>query len=289
MSKVNYLDIIKRAIAITWKNRHLWWFGLFVALTGAGNSFSYSFGKNNNLPSNAGQKVLDFFSGHIGLVVLAVISGLILFLIFTILGIIGRGALIKSVDKISKNELSDFKTGFRSGKKYFWRILGAGIILTLFIVVAVLILATPIIFLFLNKAYLLGILLVFMALIILIPLVILATYLRIYGYIYIVLGEVGVWTAIENSYMLLRKNLGVSLIMGLIFMAIGAIYGLSILMLFVPIAAIFFFIGSILYLALKGIGIAITVFLGVITILAIALFLRSIYETFAQAVWVFLF
>ena len=42
MSKINYLQIIKDAWKITWKNRYLWWFGFFVTL-GGGGGMNYFF------------------------------------------------------------------------------------------------------------------------------------------------------------------------------------------------------------------------------------------------------
>ncbi len=43
MIKINYLNIIKTAAAITWKSKYLWWFGFFILLSStSGSFFQYS-------------------------------------------------------------------------------------------------------------------------------------------------------------------------------------------------------------------------------------------------------
>lgn len=291
MSKINYLDIIKKAAAITWKNKHLWWFGFFIALTSAGSSLNYSPGSGKDFTGGriTEEKVISFVSDHTALVISAGVIIAVLFFLFLVLGIIGRGALIKAIEKILKNELVDFKSGMREGKKYFWKILGIGFLSAMFIFLAAVILIAPIVFLFLNKAYVSAVLLILLAIAILIPFIILSVFIRVYGYIYVVLGDLKIWASIENAYALLRKNLGVSVIMGLIFILLGIILGLSLIMLLVPIVAALFVLGSFFYLILKGVGVAIAIGLGAIIVIAITLFVRSVYETFAQAVWILFF
>lgn len=291
MSKINYLDIIKKAAAITWKNKHLWWFGLFVSLASAGSSFNYSSGSGKDFTGGriTEERVMSFMSDHAALVIGVGAVAVVLFILFLMLGIIGRGALIKSIGKVLKNEPVDFKSGMREGKKYFWKILGIGFLSTIFIFLAAVILITPIVFLFLNKAYVSAVLLVLLAIAILIPFIILSVFIRVYGYIYAVLGDLKIWASVENAYALLRKNLGVSVIMGLIFILIGMILGLSLIMLLVPIVAALVVLGSLFYLILKGGGVVIAIGLGAIIVIAITLFVRSVYETFAQAVWILFF
>jgi hypothetical protein len=291
MSKINYLDIIKKAAEVTWKNRKLWWFGLLASLASAGSSFNSSTGNGKDFAGNkiTQEKVMGFVADHVALVVGVGIILFVLCILFLILGIIGRGALIKAIEKTLKKELVEFRSGMREGKKYFWKILGIGFLSAMFIFLAVIILATPIVVLVLNKAYVFAVLLALLAIAILIPLIILTVFIRVYGYIYAVLGDLKIWASIENAYALLRKNLGVSIIMGLIFILLGIILGLSLLMLLVPVMAALVALGALLYLALKGIGVAVAIGVGAIIILAITLFIRSIYETFAQTIWILFF
>lgn len=291
MSKINYLDIIKKAATVTWKNKNLWWFGFFASLTSIGSSFNYSSGSGKDFAGGriTEEKVMSFITEHMMLVIGAGIILFVLFILFLVLGIIGRGALIKSIGKVLKNEPVDFKSGMREGKKYFWRILGIGFLSAMFIFLAIIVLATPIIILVLNKAYIFGVLLALLAIAILIAFIILSVFIRVYGYIYAVLGDLKIWASIENAYALLCKNLGVSVIMGLIFILLGIILGLSLIMLLVPIVAALVVLGSFFYLILKTVGVVMAVGLGVIIVVTITLFARSVYETFAQAVWILFF
>lgn len=289
MHSIDYLEIIRKALTITWRHKFLWWFGLMTALVGAGNSFNYSFDRGDNFTGQAGQQMSAFFTRHPALIFSGVALLILLFFVFLIIGLIGRGALIKSIEKVAASELYDFKMGFFEGKKYFWKLLWLVLALALLIIAAFIILAIPITFLFINKNYVLAILLLSLAFLIIIPLIILAVYLRVYGYLYVVLGELRVRPALENAYALLRKNLGASLLMGLIFILIGISYALAVLLLFVPVIAALFLLGSFLYLLLKTIGIIVAVALGIVLALSITLFLKSIYETFAQTVWILFF
>jgi len=291
MSKINYLDIIKKAAEITWKNKKLWWFGFFASLASAGSSFNYSPGNGKDFGGGkiTEERAMSFVADHATLMISAGIVLFVLFILFLVLGIIGRGALIKSIEKTLKNEPIEFKSGVREGKKYFWKILGIGFLSAVFIFLAVIILATPIVILVLNKSYIFAVLLALLAIVILIPFIILSVYIRVYGSIYAVLGDLKIWASIENAYALLRKNLGVSIIMGLIFILLGMVLGLSLIILLVPFAAVLVALGSVLYLAFKGISVAIAIGIGAVIILAITLFMRAVYETFAQTVWILFF
>ena len=288
MSKIKYRDIIHKAAKITWENKKLWWFGFFASLMSVGSSSS---GNGENFPGGkiTEEKVADFITNHVTFVIGAGMFLFILFILFLVLRVIGRGALIKSIEKVIKKEAVSFKPGMKEGKKYFWRVLGIGFMSAAFIIFAVIILAAPIVVLFLNKAYVFGVLLTLLAIAILIPLLMLACFIRVYGYLYAVLGDLRIWTSIENAYVLFCKNLGASIIMGMIFVLFSIILGLSIIILLAPVLAALIALGAFLFLALKSIGVAIAIGIGAIIVLAITCFIRSVYETFAQTVWILFF
>src|SRR3989338_4797304 len=47
-----YRNILKQAWTLTWRNKYLWWFGIFAALLGNGGEFEILF---NNIGANPGQ------------------------------------------------------------------------------------------------------------------------------------------------------------------------------------------------------------------------------------------
>jgi hypothetical protein len=221
-NQIPYTDIFKNAWQITWKNRFLWWFGLFLSLA-AGFSINWNGGNwNNSDPREQAvwQKISAFFSEHPGLIPALVGITIALYIVFVILAALARGGAIKSIDYILKNQPAGFRPGMVEGKKYFWPILSLSIILFFFIALSAIVLFTPVFFLFFSRVYFGGILLAACAVLIFIPLIILASFVKTFGYIYIALGELGFRPAIENAYDLFLKNILTSIIMALLFLPI---------------------------------------------------------------------
>jgi hypothetical protein len=287
---INYLSVLKKAFAVTWKNRYLWWYGFLIALSGFG-SFNYFF--NSHHKSNRGlvhQRFLEMFplqNSH-WLVIGAIII-LIVYVLFLILGLIARGALINSLNKRLKEEKDAFRSGFRQGRQFFSRIALIAILMNLFALASIIVLTAPVAFLFFSQAYLVGVLMGILAVIILAPILVLAFFLKTYAYLYAVLGNLRFWPAIENAYGLLQNNLLASLIMGVIFIPIILALAIAAIMALIPIFLVFLGIGLVLYLLLGQAGTIIAVTLGVICLFITLFFIRSIYEVFAQAVWLIFF
>ncbi len=289
MSNINYLDIIKKAWNITWNNKHLWWFGFFIALAGTGSSLNYRNSWTSDQTKVVSEQISSFMSQHVTLMVVLILVAVLIFITLTVLSVISRGALIKSTHTATKNEPTTFKSGFAQGKKYFWRIIGISFFLALVALIILFVIAIPIIFLFASQSYILGAILTIVGIALFIPLVILATYLRIFGDMYVVLGDLAIQPALENAYALFRKNIGVSIVMGLIFIPIAIAAGLAGLLVVFCLALIFLIVGGIFYLLLGQIGAGIIIAIAIIFFMILFFAARSIYETFAQTVWVLFF
>lgn len=280
--KISYLEILKTAFQITWKHHYLWWFGLFIALSGVMTSFDYSF------RGDGAQAPLNFAMAHPYATLLGSILFIFGLIIFAIFGTIGRGGLINSLGEMAKNKKHDFKTGMRSGKKYFWKIFFISFGIGLFNIAMLTIMITPVAFLFYSKSFIIGTLLAVIALLILLPLLFLTACLRIFGYLYVVLGNISIWAALENAYNLLAENLKATIIILLMFVPIIILFAFIAIALIIPLAIIFSLLGLILFLIFKEAGTTITLVLfGLVTTIAL-LGIKSFYEVFAQAVW-FLF
>jgi len=285
--EISYMEIIKKSWQITWSNKILWWFGLLATFIGGSGSLNFPIPSEKN--NEAGKKISEFMSNYPEIIIAGIIIFTILILILIVIGILGRGALIKSIKKADKGESIGFKSGIKEGKKYFGRIFAIGLINFLFIIIPLFIIAIPIIFLFINKLFLIGILFSILGFLIIICIGFLVSFLQNYGCLYGVLGELSAWQSIENAYFLLRKNIGPSFVMFLIFMVIGMIFMMGVFILIIPLGLIFLLIGGILYLIFKSIGIAIAVSLAVLTFILIFLFLRAVFETFSQTIWILFF
>ncbi|MDO9399369.1 MAG: hypothetical protein Q7T79_01620 [bacterium] len=287
---INYLQIIKDAWKITWKNRYLWWFGFFITL-GGGGSMNYFFnsGEEKKLDPAQNEKILEFFSQNMHWILTFTIIVFLLLIIFYILCIIARGALIASIEKNSKGQVANFKSGWDSGKKNFWKIFIIDFSLGLFIFITLLILIAPVAILFFNKNYIIGGILAFLAILIFIPIAILSNYLRTYSYFYSILGKLNFWPAVENAYNLFVKNIWASILLSLIFIPLGIILMLIILAILPLLFIIFLVLSGIGYLAIGEITAIVIGAIGIAIFFLYAIFVKSIYAVFSQAIWILFF
>jgi hypothetical protein len=133
---MNYWDLIRDAFWITLRNRYLWFFGFFAGVGGTSDF-------NSNFPMGGGGPDNDFdrtgasaplfgqfpFDGPIGGVEVAVgivfvLLALVLFVVFLALVVISNGGLADSVAAIDRGERRRFGSTWRAGTSTFWRVLG---------------------------------------------------------------------------------------------------------------------------------------------------------------------
>lgn len=284
--KINYLEIIKKAAIIAWRNKFLWWFGFFVLVSATSGSF-FRYSPREQVIEK--QKIFEFISAHQEWVIFGGLAAVALWIILLIVGITGKSALIKSISDIIEKKESSFKIGWREGKKYFWRIVFIGLLAGLFILALLIVFAIPIGFLFYNKAYFLGGALSLLAIIIFIPVVFLVSFIRIYGYLYAVLGDLSLRDSLENAYALLQKNITPSLLLSLVFLVVSALVTLAAIVIIIPLVIIFLILGALLFLLAKQIGIIITVAIALFFILIFMFLGGSAYQAFTHAVLVLFF
>jgi hypothetical protein len=291
VNSINYLEILKKSWSITWNNKYLWWFGFFLALGINGLDFNGPF--NSGGGKEKEEKIFNALAGYFDRYQELIISLLIVLLLISIslviLKIICRAGLIKSVAEIEKGKIGSFKTGFKEGKKYFWKLLGTDFIVGFFFIIILIVLFSPIAFLIYLKSYWLALVLGILATIIIIALAILVAFLKEYACIYLVLSDISIRSALESGYQLFLKNFWPSIIFSIIFIPIALVLGLGILMTLIILAVIFGIIGVIFYLILAKIGAVIIAVLGILFFLILTLVLQSIFETFKQASWVLFF
>ena len=292
MPKINYLVILKKSWHVTWQNKKLWWFGFFVALTSTGSSFSWP-DKQAEKTEKFNQQFLDFFAAHQSLAVTLMAIFLVIFLVLLVMRFLSRAALIESVEKISRSQLTpggiSFQKGISGAKKYFWRLLFISLLIQIAVGIIFALIAAPIAFLFTTKSYIFGVLLTLVGIAIMIPLFALAFFLGNFGSIYAVLGNLSIFNSIEQAYGLFRKNIGSSVVMALICIPISIALFLAAIFAFIFLAVIFLITGLIFYFILGKIGAGIILALAVLACMIICLAIRSAYETFYQSVWIFFF
>lgn len=114
---MGYGGLIGDAYRIVMRNRHLWFFGLFAGTP----SFNFQF----QVPTNPG----DGTTVEPWLIVGIAVAALVAFLLFAALAALSQGALTESVAGLRAGEPRGFRASWRAGRSSFWRIVGLGLLL----------------------------------------------------------------------------------------------------------------------------------------------------------------
>jgi hypothetical protein len=283
--QIPYIEILKQAGRIVWQNRFLLWFGLLMAL---GSPGSFNIGSNNEDFGKQGEAAKNFFETHwqivLAIAVVLFIVGIILFLI----SLVAKAGLVKSVNLISQNKETGFRVGWQTGKKYLGQLFKLSILFFLAILLVTIILAVPVIYLIAVKSWFGAILVGIFAIAILIPIMFVFSLTKIFAEFYILLSDLRLRNAIEAGYNLLLKNIGNSIIFGLLLLAVSIAAGIILLpvagialVILIPAGAVFYYLSKI----------AFAVFLGcaILLFLAAILFVSAIFQTYKTAAWTLFF
>lgn len=295
---MNYGKLLSRAWQITWRWKILWLLGLLVALSSGGGSgtanYNFQGGRDRGMvqipPELAGRLVA------IALVVaaLAVLIGLALWLI----GIIARGGLIAGVQQVEDQGSTAFRPAWRVGVKRFWTLLGIHALLYIVPGVALALSVGIPLVLFLAGGIGVGASTespgivagtVLAALCCIIPVVCGAVIVFVILYLLVLYAEraavlegLGALEAIKRGWQVLRANPGPTVLLWLIFLAIGLGVGLVSVALFAVIAGP---VVAILLATQPALWWIAPIAIGGLLLLAIGLFIRSVQETFTSTTW----
>ena len=132
--KMEYGEILSRAVTIVWQNKFLILLGILVALGsgsgggggggGGGNGSGQPFGELEQFPEY-GEAIAGLAAG---LIIGLVCVGLIVAIAFWVVSTIARGGLIAGVDDIESDRTSSFSQAWRAGQNKAWTLLGIGLL-----------------------------------------------------------------------------------------------------------------------------------------------------------------
>ncbi len=125
---INYKELLLKAADIVWRNKFLWFFGIFAAiLSGSGSYWNASKEEAGVFLSIfSGEKMSAIFSGEISILILVFVGFFIILAVAVFifwLAVVSQGALIKSTVKIYNGQESDFQEAIKFGVKSFWPVL----------------------------------------------------------------------------------------------------------------------------------------------------------------------
>lgn len=114
---MNYEKIITESLKLSWKNRSLWFFGVFIAGV-SGTKFEFN--------SDLNLETFDPYDFDFDMAELLpwILGAIALLLFFGALYLIAKTALIDAVNKLTRGGVYRFSDSFSSGLTYFWRMLG---------------------------------------------------------------------------------------------------------------------------------------------------------------------
>jgi hypothetical protein len=246
---MNYGDLLSEAFRLTWRNRFLWFFGFFVA--GGGGSFNIPTDFSSQMEQNQFAGVggpLSWISEHLVLFLTAVIAVVVvLALVFLVLSIISQGALADSVAVLHRGEPRRFGSAFRAGTANFWRVLGLKVLFLLMALGLALLIFLPVVLVVIAVfsltdstgvrvlAVVLGVLFVIVALIVVfLPFAIVNQFaLR-----ELVVTRRRILESIGGAFGLFRRNIGRSLLVWLLQLAVMLGLGIAALVVIVIFGAI---------------------------------------------------
>ena len=221
-------EVLRRAWEITWKNKGLWILGILAACTGGGGGGggSSSYQQSSYQFSGDEWPGLQRFFGNIpeetlvlAAVALALVALLLVVVLF-VLGILGQAGLIAGFARADETGTVTLAEAWRLGLPHFWRLLGALAIVLVVGVVLALLVGIPLI--------LLSVVTCGLALLCLIPLAMVANVYITFVQNSIVVEKLPVLTSFRRAWDVLRANLGMVVVVGLILVIGGFIVGLLI-------------------------------------------------------------
>ncbi len=286
-----YRNILKQAWQLTWRNKYLWWFGIFAALLGNGGEFEILFNNSGANPSKAlfpawqGIFSTGIFSRHtlanIGnlfrndtlniifvLVICLIVLTVCLFLIWLV--VVSQAAVVNNSAAVIGQKKHTLKDGFNSGILNFWPVLILNIIIKAVIYILLVAISLPAIF---YQGNFNANLFYIIALVIVVPIAIILSFIMKYAVAYVVIDKSKVLPAIKQGWRLFKENWLISFEMAIILFFINLFIGLAIVLAILILAVPFLFLGLIFYYAFSVLG------SWLIAILAFASFLFIVVST----------
>jgi len=259
---MDFGKVLGRAWKITWRWKMLWVLGFLAALGQGGGSYpqyNYTFSEQDfgRWAYQPGIYAEEFFSGIAVLVLGLCCLAFIIAIVLWVVSLIARGGLIAAVQQVEEEGETSFGRAWSAGARKFWTFFGLGILAALPIILLVIM---GIIIFTIGITTGVGLLeygeeagiatILFVTVTCggflccgLFVLVIILEQIRIYGARAAILEDLGWIDAFKRGWQVLVENIGSTLILWLIFFALGiVIFGIIfviMLVLSLPLLALF--------------------------------------------------
>jgi hypothetical protein len=295
---MDFGEVLTRAWHITWKYKVLWLFGVLAGCGGTANS-SLNFngggsgggggGGNGDVPPQL-QPFVDQFNSipeeQIALIIIALVCvGLLLGLVFLLIGTVGKIGLINGAMQGDQN-VASLGVGelFETVRPFFLRVLGLNLLLGILSVVAGIIIVVAVVGVSIVTLGI-GLICLIPLLCLLIPVGFVVNIIVQQANIALIVDDLDIVTALQEGWNIVRDNLANYIVLGLI---LGV--GLSLVVGGI-LAAPFIFIVAPVFISLAlggeaavGTGIAFALICGVLY-LPILILARGVLNTYINTAW----
>jgi hypothetical protein len=302
-NQINYLAIIKKSVGITVKNRFLWIFGIFIALTSGTGNIGSNFGGQKweeNLNSwkekmNFGdeeqiyQKIVNFWEGYS---IFIILIGVLLFLFgvaIYIFKLISHGALIDGINKIDSKIQSNFKKSFSTGLQKFWRLLGINLTILVFILITVFTIAAPIIFFFSIDNSSAAFTLLFLGILLFLLISIFFSLIAKLAYLFTICVNQKVFESLGSAYDLLRLKMAKIIIAWIIELVCSFLMGTVSFFVLTPFIIIGIITGGFFLATFNLIGLILLIVCLFSLFIIFESLLGGLYLVFIKSFWVLFF
>jgi hypothetical protein len=297
-----YSNIFKNAWVITWKNKYLWFFGVFAVILGNGNEydfpslfntlsefiinlkefFSTGIFRSDSISNIARAFVSEPVTFFIIMTILLIMLVLVIFLVWLV--VISQIAIINNSAKIAGGKETNFKDAVEAGVKNFWPVLGLNFIqkMAVYLLIALLtipalqmgaplyVLFWPLVFIFFLIS--LGFSMLFR-----------------YALAFVVIKDKKIKEATIASWDLLKKNWIVTLEMTLFVFLLTLAVVLAVVLAVLTLLAPFIFFAYLFYAVGSMAGFWLIALLGLIVVVGLLLVSGSMLSVFQLASWSNLF
>jgi hypothetical protein len=282
---MDFGDLLMRAWQITWKHKVLWIFGILAGIgAGGGNGGGGGGGERNNGNAIPPDVQNQFNRPEILAIILCVACVLIVIaLVLFVMGVIARGGLIGGIRQADDNDSVTFDEAWALGVRYFWRMLGIGLIL----VAGSLFLAFFGAFTGLVAFATLGIgvLCLLPVLCVLVVALIALSILAHFAQFAVILEDYGVVDAFRRGWDILKTNLANIIVIGIIMFIIQFIAGLLLVAPFFAIVIPTLLVSFVGGRGEPNVGVLALGGLSLLCYLPIAIVLGGILNTWSMSVW----
>lgn len=254
---MDYGEIISRGWRITWNNKFLWVLGFLAALGSAGSNFSS--GSNTGQQFDSGDFDPQMLASIGAIFVLVACFVLIVLLVLWLVSLVARGGLISAVARLDDGEKVTLGEAFGAGTGRVGSLVGLSLLLWApFIILVILgfVAAGFAIAGAVGSAAIngmpdsadmeaifasLGIFFACFGLLacLLVPVGIALQFVYAFAIRGLMLQGLGVVDSIRHGWRVLRENLSEIVLLALLFLVIGIVYGIAVAIVILPLSLIF--------------------------------------------------